>query len=64
MVMVTTPGMMDPPMTVSGLTTKSMERVSTSGQMVVHTKDSGRITTCMVEVSILGKTAENTMAST
>ena len=60
MVMVTTPGMMDPPMTVSGLTTKSMERVSTSGQMVVHTKDSGRITTCMVEVSILGKTAGDT----
>ena len=57
-------GMMDPPMTVSGLTTKSTEKDSTSGQMAALTKGFGRITTCMEEVSILGKTAENTMAST
>ena len=57
-------GMMDPPMTVSGLTTKSTEKDFTSGQMVELTKGFGRITTCMEEVSIHGKTVENTMAST
>lgn len=60
----TIPGMMDLPMTGSGLITKSTVKDFTSGQTVALTKGFGRITICMEEVSIPGKTAENTMAST